>query len=478
MGALVMAGAAAHADVATHKKVHHRAAAAAPSKETVALKQEVEDLKAQLQALATRLDAQSQAQQQTLAQAQAAQSQAQAAQSAAQAAQAQEQADASKILTIPAQVETATKKAAPKPGWWNETKVGGTMYADASTISSKNAAGKTAQSGTNYDIKRMYLTVDHKFNDTYSFNLTTDFTFDSNTASISGAASPTNNEAGGANTASGIKATQLYIKKAYLQAHYSDAFNVRLGAADLPWIPFVEGIYGYRYVEQTLIDRTKFGTSADWGINAYGSMFGKVLNYSLSVIDGEGYKQPSLGNVNRTNAVDFEGRANIAYKGFTVAVGGYDGKLGKAVENVATFNNAERFNALAAYTDKHVRVGFEYLWAKYWSDVTQSNPLKTNTSEGYSVFGSYNFTPKFAVFGKYEWVKPKADTVPSEHDDYFNIGLSYKPIGPLDFALVYKRDSVIDGALNTANGVIGIPSGATTGKGTYDEVGLFTQVKF
>ena len=473
-----MSGVSAQADVTAHKKAHRHAVAAAPSKETVELKQEVEDLKAQLQTLASRLDAQTQAQQQTLAQAQAAQSQAQAAQSAAQSAQAQEQADASKILTIPAQVDTATKKAAPKPGWWNDTKVGGTMFADVSNINNKNAAGKTAQSGTDYDIKRMYLIIDHKFNDTYSFNLTTDFTFDSNTTSPSGAASPTANEAGGANTASGIKATQLYIKKAYLQAHYSDAFNLRLGAADLPWIPFVEGIYGYRYVEQTLIDRTKFGTSADWGLNAYGSMFDKFLNYSVSVIDGEGYKQPALGTVNRTNAVDVEGRANIAYKGFTVAIGGYDGKLGKDVQNVPTYETAQRFDALAAYTDKHIRFGVEYLWARYWSDVTQSTPSKTNETDGYSIFGSYNFTPKVALFGKYEWVKPKANTVPGENENYFNVGVSYKPINPLDFALVYKRDSVLNGSFSTGNGVIGIPTGSSTGKGTYDEIGLFTQVKF
>ncbi len=42
-------------------------------------------------------------------------------------------------------------------------------------------------------------------------------------------------------------ASQLFIKKAYLQAKYDPAFTIRLGAADLPWVPFVEGIYGYRY---------------------------------------------------------------------------------------------------------------------------------------------------------------------------------------------------------------------------------------
>jgi hypothetical protein len=448
------------------------------SAETQALKDEVQALRAEVQALESRLDAQAQAQRQTAAQAQAAQAQAQTAQSTAQAAQAQVQADASKIETIPAQVDTATKKAAPKPGWWNDTKVGATMFADASYIDNRNANGKTAQSGTNFDIKRMYLSVDHKFNDIYSFNVTTDFTFDSNANSPSGAASPTNNEAGGANTASGIKSTQFFIKKAYLQAHYADAFNVRLGAAELPWVPFVEGINGYRYVENMFVDRIKFGTTTDWGVHVFGNLFDNIIGYQVSVIDGEGFKQPSLGAVNRTSALDVEGRINATYKHFTVAVGGYDGKLGASVQGVTTYHDAQRIDALAAYADSKVRLGFEYLYARYWKDVTQSNPAKTNTTEGYSVFASYNFTPKFALFGRYDWLKPKQDTVPGENENFFDVGVSYKPIAPLDFALVYKRDSVVNGSLTTADGIIGIPTGATTGKGTYDEIGLFTQVKF
>ena len=463
---------------ANAKVVHHKTGAARAPTDTVELKREIEDLKAQIQTLSGRLDAQTQAQQQTLAQAQAAQSQAQAAQSAAQSAQAREQADAGAIQTIPAQVDTATRKAAPKPGWWNDTKVGGVVFADVSNISNRNAAGKTAQSGTDYDVKRTYLTVEHRFNDTYAFNVTTDLIFDSNSTSPSGAASPTNNEAGGANTASGVKATQLFIKYAYLQARYSDAFNVRLGSAQLPWIPFVEATNGYRYVEQMLIDRTKFGTTTDWGVHVYGALFDHIIGYQVSVFDGEGFKQPSLGTVNRTDAVDVEGRVNATYKGVTVAVGGYDGKLGKAVEGVQTYNTAQRFDALAAYANSHIRLGAEYLWARYWNDITQSNPSKTNVSDGYSLFGSYNFTHKLAVFGRYDWVKPKADTAPSFHDQFFDVGLSYKPIDPLDFALVYKRDTVDNGAFSTADGVIGVPTGATVGRGTYNEIGLFTQVKF
>ena len=238
------------------------------------------------------------------------------------------------------------------------------------------------------------------------------------------------NTPGGANTAGGIKSTQLYIKKAYLQANYADYFNVRFGGADTPWIPFVEGIYGYRFAEKVLVDRNNYGTSADWGLNFYGAFLDKIVSYSLSVVDGEGYKQPALGNQNRTQSMDFEGRVNATYKHFTVAVGGYDGKLGNDVYGVYTYNNGERFDALLAYTDAHFRFGAEYLWARYWKDVTQPNALKTNETTGYSIFASYNINPQFSVFGKGEWLKPLGNTLPSETTNYFNVGLDYKPIGP------------------------------------------------
>ncbi|HEY7900643.1 MAG TPA: hypothetical protein VIC25_05605, partial [Caulobacteraceae bacterium] len=190
-----------------------------------ALRSEVNDLKEEVRNLESRLDAQAQAQQQSAAQQQAqilaAQSQAQTAQSTAQAAQTQLASAQAQIETIPNQVEAESKKHEPKPGWWNNTTVGGTVFADMSYISNKNDGVKNAQSGVNYDIKRMYLTVNHKFNDVFAANLTTDFTYDSTT-----------------------KATQLYIKKAYLEAKLFDkALVIRGGSADMPWVPFVESLY-------------------------------------------------------------------------------------------------------------------------------------------------------------------------------------------------------------------------------------------
>jgi hypothetical protein len=456
VGAVLALGVAGGAEAKTSKH-HHRGG---PSASESALRSEVNELQSEVKTLEGRLDAQQQAQGEAAAQQQAqiaaAQAQAQTAQSTAQAAQTQVAAQQAQIEVIPTEVETAAKKHESKPGWWNNTTVGATIFADGSYISNKNDGVKNSQSGVSYDIKRAYLIVDHKFNNVFSANFTSDFTYDSTT-----------------------KASQLYIKKAYLQANLlGDQFIVRAGSADLPWVPFVEGLYGYRYVEKELLDNNSFGTSADWGVHFLGNLMDHHIGYALSVVNGNGYKIPAIGTANRTNAVDVEARVNATYNHFTVAVGGYDGKLGKDVVGTPTFHTAERFDALGAYTDSRVRVGVEYMWAKYFNDVLQSNPAKTNTAEGVSAFASWFFTPKFSIFGRYDYLKPQEDTNPSLHSDLYDVGVSYKPIGPLDVALVYKHDSVLNGLLSTGDGTIGTLHSNLKGSGDYDEVGIFTQVKF
>src|SRR6185437_6468566 len=202
-----------------------------------------------------------------------------------------------------AKVNDDTSKWSDKMmGWWNNTSIGGTAFIDFSNIEHKVSGTKQADQGTNFDLKRFYVAIDHKFDDVWSANLTTDVTYDGTT-----------------------KASQIFIKKAFLQAKvWDDAFVVRVGSADLPWVPFVEGLYGYRYVENTLIDRTKFGTSADWGAHFFGKFADGLVNYQLSVVNGAGYKaDPIGGGANRSKDLDVEGRVNLNWEGFVLGVGGY-----------------------------------------------------------------------------------------------------------------------------------------------------------
>jgi Gram-negative porin len=325
------------------------------------------------------------------------------------------------------------------------TKVGGKAYIDITNIDQKDNGTKADSSGIGADLKRFYLSVDHGFDDMWSANLTTDVnSYNSST-----------------------KATTLYVKKAYLQGKFADAAVLRAGSADMPWIPYAEDAYGYRYVEKTLIDRLGFGTSADWGAHIGGKVMDGMLNYAVSVVNGNGYKNPT-----RSKSMDFEGRVGVMpVKGLNLAVGFYNGKLGKNTESNAanpavSINTANRVNVLAAYSYTMFNVGAEYFTAKNWA-VTS-----TDKADGFSVYGSVKPIEQVAVFARYDQAKPSKTNNSSLKDTYYNVGVAYTARKNVDLALVYKNEKVA--GTGTINGI----TGGSTGDGKYSEIGVFTQVKF
>jgi hypothetical protein len=368
--------------------------------------------------------------------------------------------------------------------------VGGKIFADLTNIKQQNNGTDTSNSGTGADVKRFYIIINEKFDDMWSAKLETDATYNSVTGSTCTGTGATLK----CTTGTTAQQVDVYMKNAYLQMSLDPAFWVKLGEADMPWIPFDEGIYNHRYVENTLIDRLHFGNSADWGLHIGGDLLGKTLSYQISAINGNGYKNPT-----RSKAMDVEGRVSYQpIKGVTLAVGGYEGKLGqdKYANNVTvagvsvpqTYRNASRFDALAAYVGYGLHAGVEYFSANDWtngitggSDVPEMtgsggvNP--TDKADGESVFASYDFTPMWGVFGRYDNAKLSKTLASSLKDQYFNLGLEAHPIKNVDVALVYKHEKMDGGpagsSFSTTNG-----SGFNEANGKYDEVGIWTQVSF
>lgn len=318
----------------------------------------------------------------------------------------------------------------------------GRIYADVSNISNKvdgvesngtAGFGIPAANGTGLDVKRVYIGVDKKFTDMWSMNVTTDFQY-----------------------SSAISATEVYIKKAYIQGSFSPAFNVRVGAADLPWVPYAEDIYGYRYVENTVADRTKFGTSADWGLHAFGKL-NDNFSYAVSVINGNGYKNPT-----RTKRMDVEGRLSAKFDQWNFAVGGYTGKLGQSVTGTVTPQTASRFNALAAFVGDRAKFGVEYFSANDFSGtlVKSTTPDK---ADGTSLFGSYRITPVYTLFGRIDTTKLAKTITPAKKDDYYNVGIEWLAFKGVAFSAVVKHDKYVPSAGHKVEA---------------NEVGVWSQLKF
>jgi hypothetical protein len=287
------------------------------------------------------------------------------------------------------------------------------------------------------------------------------------------------------------------IKKLYLQGKFAPGFNVRAGAYDSPWAPFVESLYGYRYVEKTATDRLGFANTADWGFNV-GGVVGDhdLLSYSLSAVNGGGYKNPT-----RTKYVDFEGRVGVKpVPWLTAGVGYYSGHLGQVNATNQDFptNTASRIDAVIGVVFQGLRVGGEYFEAKNYKTVKDlatsaygtssivtgsGKPPVDDKADGFSAWASYAFAEnQWSVFARYDDVKLSKDVAPDLKDKYFNVGIAYKPIKQLDFALVYKKEKVENGSASisagNANGSVLIGGATGTTEGTYDEVGIFARWGF
>lgn len=331
------------------------------------------------------------------------------------------------------------------------TLLSGKVYVDysyRSNIDNGRDLSADKANGTALDLKRFYLGVDHTFDSAWSARFRTDI----------------GNLTGGK--------LDVFVKHAFVQFKLSRELTLRAGTADLPWVPFVEDAYGFRYVENVLIDRVKFGTSADWGLHATGDLAGGLVGYAVSVVNGRGYGDPT-----RSKSPTVEARLSVVpVKGFTVALGGQVGKLGQNVPGIATPKAAQRVDALVAWADSSLRLGVSGFYAKNYDKAIITGASPEDKAMGFSGWASYAFTPAIALFGRTDYVQPKKDTTSGLKDLYFNAGVQYKPVKPVDLALVYKHESVKEGTLSTSNGTIG--SAVAGSKGTYDEVGVFAQYVF
>jgi Phosphate-selective porin O and P len=333
-----------------------------------------------------------------------------------------------------------TAASAAEPG---ETTVGGKGYFDLTNIDATSDGTKTDATGTGIDVKRFYISVGHQFDNTWSANITTDFNYVSNDSE-----------------------TQLFVKKAYFEGKFSDAFTLRFGSTDVPLVPFVENLYGYRYVENVLVEHLHLEASADWGIHALGNFAGGNVHYAVSAISGNGYKNPS-----RSRSLDFDGRLDFEpIDSLTLALFYRAGKRGLDKESVTTFHTAQRSELLAAYVKPQFRVGLEYFQADNWNQVL--SPL-TDKADGYSVWGSIKVRENVSIFARYDDAMPSKELQPDLKNTYFNMGAAFQPIPKVDIAVVYKQDKVENGFYGTTNGTIG---GTSAGKS--NEIGVWAQVQF
>src|SRR6185295_4208222 len=304
--------------------------------------------------------------------------------------------------------ERPTPKPTP-PADFPANKFGIRVYADVTSKSNKDEFThvKTGDSGVGVDVKRTYFTFTHSFDKVWSAVFQSDI------------------------GDQGARRYDVFVKKAYIEAKLKPMATFRLGSADTPWIPYVEGLYGLRYLETTITDHLSFGTSADWGFHILGA--NPLWAYAVTVGNGRTYSNPS-----RSKSVDFEGRLSFTpVKGLNLAVGGYSGKRGLETDAVPAKHTANRSDALIAYNTDKFKIGGEWFQAKNSNTVTAVAPDK---SDGFSGWGQFNLNTDWSVFAKYETAKPSKDLKPKLKEIYFNVGVQWRLNRAFAGSLIYKND--------------------------------------
>jgi hypothetical protein len=404
------------------------------------------------------------------------------------------------ILTVALITSCAGTTAAVAADSGPSTTVGGLAYFDVSHIQlqNENAAGQKVDSGatgTGFDIKRFYLIADHKFNDVWAADVTLDAQY--LTATTATVSTPTGGTVTAITSQNTAGATEVFVKKLYLEGKFSDALVIHAGSYNSPWASFVESQYALRYIEKTTTDRLGFANTADWGLNATGKLGpDNMVGYSVSIVNGAGFKNPSRGK-----SPDYEGRLSVTpLSWLTVAGGFYAGHLGQVNAANQDFKSrtAIRYDGLICANYAGLRAGVEYFTARNYKTVnnvassvfgTSSVVGSTATAipvadeaDGESAFVSYAFNSDFYAFGRYDHAKLSKDVAPNLKDDFFDLGVAYKPLKTLDVALVYKNEKVENGT-NTvsgadANGSYTIGGANGSRDGHFNEVGFYAQWSF
>jgi hypothetical protein len=342
----------------------------------------------------------------------------------------------------------AYDRPTPKPATpaaFPANKFGIRVFADVSTKENKDEATgvKSSDSGVGVDVKRTYFTFTHQFDSVWSAQFQSDI------------------------GDQGARRYDVFVKKAFVEAKLNPMATFRLGSADTPWIPYVEGIYGMRYLEQTITDHLSFGSSAEWGFHVLGAS--PVWGYSFTVGNGRGFSNPT-----RSKTVDFEGRLSFTpVKGLNLAVGGYSGKRGQETDAAPAKHTATRGDALIAFNTDRFRIGGEYFQAKNWSNVTT---VATDKSDGFSGWAQVVLNPQWMLFARYDQADPSKDLKPALQFTYYNAGAQWTLNKAFSAALALKQAEVEGGTLGTGNGTIGSTNAKKKGK--YQEIGVFTIYNF
>ncbi len=182
-----------------------------------------------------------------------------------------------------------------------------------------------------------------------------------------------------------------YLKKA--QVNYKSSFGkFNFGLIGMNTYGIQESNWGYRFIEQSAIDKYKFSATADIGVGFSRSLIDN-LNLSLLFVNGEGFKKPQGDKYHKIafNATYGEGNLNKN--------DGYNAGLVYTTESTDT-DPTTMASVFGGFAGMGLRLGGEY-------DMLTKGSVESNII---SVSANYTVRDNIDIFARYDMVDDNDDT--------------------------------------------------------------------
>jgi len=240
----------------------------------------------------------------------------------------------------------------------------------------------------------------------------------------------------------------VFVKYAYWQHKYSDAFAIKAGQNHTPLVDYIQTeMWGHRYVQKTFSDYYGAETSSDLGVSAFGDA-GDSFNYYVSFMNGEGYTHKTDGA-----GYALMGRAEWHGAGAHVGVFGHSET---DRDGIAGYDPT-RAEIYAWWENDALRIGGQYLTA----DDGDYTGGKFKDGTGYNVLANIKVPAmgdKTAVFVRYDTMDAK-DT--GDDHTLTIAGLEFEAGKGVLMSVDYQSDDP-----------------GTTGSTSVDTIGIHSQFKF
>lgn len=277
-----------------------------------------------------------------------------------------------------------------------------------------NTVLKGEQDVHGFQVRRIYLTYDYRFNSKFSSKLRLE-----------------SDEANFTSNLAGNKANKfgMFVKDAYIKWNYFGNHDIYVGIQGTPGFEVSERVWGNRYIEKTIMDVRGICPSRDIGLSFRGNIDPEgVLKYWIMVANGNA-GLPEMDKYKR-----YYGHLEVnPVKNFIITLfADYQSKSpidnefspGQAIGNdIFTTALLLGYRESAKYS-----FGIETFYRKTENAVLLSDSYDDAEGIGYSVFATYYFNENLNMYARYDQFDPNLhkDAL-GDSRSLIIAGVAYKP---------------------------------------------------